>query len=111
MATNYSDLFTKKTSRRQQTAQLLKQIETAVRTDLDTIIKIASESIQEAYLELIDLNLKFYELFMKVRWSTEFSNNADVRFELQDIQKVIDSTRADFRTLASLEMNERNNAM
>jgi hypothetical protein len=111
MITNYSDLFTKKTTRRQNTAQILETIGSAVKIDLSNIVSTAREDTQAAYMDLIELNIRFYELFMRVRWSTEFGGNADIRFELQDIQKIIDSTRADLRTVSSLEMNERNNAV
>ncbi len=111
MAKNYADLFTKQTSRRQNTSQLLETIGKAVKEDLISVLALAQNSTEEAYLELIDLNIKFYELFMKVRWSSEFGSSADVRFELQDIQKIVDSTRADLRTVSALEMNERNNAI
>ena len=108
---NYVEMFTRPTRRKSEIGQLLHKIGEAVQSDVSNCQSTASIDIQEALTTLTKINIKFHHLFMKVRWADGYSERADIRYELADIQKIIDDTRYDLKTLASLQMNENNNAM
>ena len=108
---DYSSMFTKKTRRRGETSQLLETLEKAVLDDLNQVLSSSRDNISVAMSQLIELNLKFNEAFLRIRWADGFSSLENIRYELADIQRLIDGTRADLRTLASVYMNENNNAM
>ena len=108
---DYSSMFTKKTRRRGETSQLLETLEKAVLEDLNQVLSSSRDNISVAMSELIQINLKFNEAFLRIRWADGFSSMEHIRYELADIQRLIDGTRADLRTLASVYMNENNNAM
>jgi len=86
-------------------------LEKAVLEDLNQVLSSSRDNISVAMSELIELNLKFNEAFLRIRWADGFSSLENIRYELADIQRLIDGTRADLRTLASVYMNENNNAM
>ena len=108
---DYSSLFTKNTRRRGENSQLLETLEKAVLEDLNQVLSSSRDNISVAMSQLIELNIRFNEAFLRIRWADGFSTMEHIRYELIDIQKLIDGTSADLRLLASIYMNENNNAM
>ncbi|MBC8436735.1 hypothetical protein H8D85_00260 [bacterium] len=108
---SYAEMFTRPTRRKGEIGQLLLEIGGAVQSDIEKCRQQATMDIAGALTLLIKININFHQLFMKVRWADGYNERADIRYELADIQKIIDDTRYDLKTLAALQMNENNNAM
>ena len=108
---DYSKMFTKPTRRRSETSQLLETLEKAVLEDLNQVLSSSRDNISVAVSQLMEINLKYNEAFLRIRWADGFSSMDNIRYELADIRKLIDDARADIKTLASVYMNENNNAM
>lgn len=79
--------------------------------DVANVLIIAKQDPKEGMETLAEINLQFHEVFLKVRWADGYKEMVDIRYELADIQKIIDDARQDLQTIASIYMNENNNAM
>ena len=71
---DYSSLFTKQTRRRGENSQLLETLEKAVLEDLNQVLSSSRDNISVAMSQLIELNLKFNEAFLRIRWADGFSS-------------------------------------
>jgi len=108
---DYAAMFTKPVRRRSEISSLLHSIGSAIIADVTAAMQVAKSDPKEAIMLLNEINISFHELFIKIRWADGYKDMADVRFELNDIQKIINDSRADFTTMASIYMNENNNAL
>jgi|APSaa5957512576_1039674.scaffolds.fasta_scaffold25586_3 hypothetical protein len=102
----YSDIFTKPTQRRGETSKLLGKIGEAVKADIHEARLLSLGAPKEALHELVKINVNFHEVYMKVRWADGFKELPEIRYELHDLQTLINSCRDDIRTIASIYMNE-----
>tara|TARA_Y100000034_G_scaffold136729_1_gene215272 strand:- start:1318 stop:1650 length:333 start_codon:yes stop_codon:yes gene_type:complete len=109
--TDYASMFTRPVNRRSEISSLLQSIGASILKDVSQALSYAKENPKTGIELLAEINLQFHEVFLKVRWADGYKEMSDIRYELSDIQKIIDDARQDLQTIASIYMNENNNSM
>jgi len=90
----------------------INNLKTAVTGDLKEIhTLLVTGEIQQALLDLMELNIKFTDVAESLKLSKEFSMSQEGAYRLNEVTKLIKACRDDLKTYTMLHMNEANNAV